>query len=466
MSLSFTKRQLQTLGIAFRYHENVLMPSLADQLKKYGYDVQIGKEVDDCPTFVYGRGQIPILMVAHCDTVHTVGNDGQLANGLAYAISGGHAKLYAHRGNRRIGLGADDRAGVWGITELLYRGFRPHVLFTDGEESGAHGARNAAEVLEDEIKGKDIRFLIELDRMNDDDCVFYDCDNDDAVKFCESFGFKKDNGSFTDICVLMKKWGIAGVNLSVGYYRQHTSYETLHLDELMVTLRRVGKMLTSPPAQRLPFVDRWATTGGYNGYGSSVTADSYAAGYRRHQHPYSHNTSTAFCRVCSKDYDRKDLTLEVGDDGIHLGWKCINDCTAKAEECHYCAAQISRKDAMRRTMGKTIQWECKGSCLNPWNNGAPILRRDGYYHLRSGLESKKALALGFQMVYGATHNIEEEIKDMTEEDIVLLASDLWEKEKLSLDDYCPHCRRFTSIVLQNCMTCNGHVYIKAQSSLR
>jgi len=180
-----------------------------------------------------------MLLVAHIDTVH----DEQPPT-LCYDPA--RKMLWSPDG-----LGADDRAGVWGILEVLKRGYRPHVLFTDQEESGGGGAISAARDLK-----PDVRFMIEMDRRGDNDCVFYSCVSKMAVKYCESFGFKHAEGSFTDISILMPSWRIAGVNLGIGYYNQHTFGEYLRVDEALHTIDRVCKMMESPPLRVIEYEAR------------------------------------------------------------------------------------------------------------------------------------------------------------------------------------------------------------------
>lgn len=87
--------------------------------------------------------------------------------------------------------------------------------------------------------------IFQLDRRGSEDCVFYDCDNPDFVKYIESFGFVEAYGTFSDISVIAPEWEVAAVNLSVGYYNEHTNHEYLRLDELETTIERVEKMLAA-----------------------------------------------------------------------------------------------------------------------------------------------------------------------------------------------------------------------------
>lgn len=213
----------------FKMSAQDVLTKVRKDLAAYGYkNITVGKE------FVYATGSIPILLVAHVDTVHTVPSTTILydrAQGLLWSPEG---------------LGADDRAGVLGILELLKRGHRPHVLFTDGEEYGGTGAREVTKTVPD----NGVLYAIELDRKNGDEAVFYDCDNPEFTKYVLSFGFKHALGTFSDISILCPHWNIAGVNLSAGYYNEHTRAEYLNLRGLWRTLERVEQMLAQKPAKR------------------------------------------------------------------------------------------------------------------------------------------------------------------------------------------------------------------------
>ena len=76
--------------------------------------------------FLYASGELPVLLVAHLDTVHH-----QTVRDICYSAE------------RRIvmspqGIGGDDRAGVFTILHIIRRA-RCHVLFCEDEER--HPAR-------------------------------------------------------------------------------------------------------------------------------------------------------------------------------------------------------------------------------------------------------------------------------------------------------------------------------------
>ena len=75
------------------------------------------------------------------------------------------------------------------------------------------------------------------------DCVFYDCDNPDFEEYVESFGFVMNFGSFSDISAICPQWKVAGVNLSIGYYNEHSQTETLNIGQMFSTIYKVRNML-------------------------------------------------------------------------------------------------------------------------------------------------------------------------------------------------------------------------------
>jgi hypothetical protein len=144
-----------------------------------------------------------------------------------------------------FGLGADDRAGVYAALQIhkkMPANSKPLLLFCDEEEKGGVGAREAAEDLESFIK-KNILFMVEYDRKGKNGAVFYNKESKRFKKFVKRFGFTEETGSFSDIASLGKKTGVAGVNLSAGYYNQHTLHESLNAFQLEKNIATGLKMI-------------------------------------------------------------------------------------------------------------------------------------------------------------------------------------------------------------------------------
>lgn len=214
--------------------QETLRRIMAKYLKEKYNDLKFTKE------YILAKGNIPITLVAHLDTVFKFPPE----------------EFFYDRKKNVIwspdGLGADDRAGVFAIIQILKTGLRPHIILTTDEESGALGA---SAVIRDYPQAfTEMRYLIELDRRGTNDCVFYDCDNEKFSNYIESFGFTQNYGSFSDISVLCPAWGIAGVNLSIGYKDEHSYQERLYVSAMLATIDKVCKMLREAPKDSFKYI--------------------------------------------------------------------------------------------------------------------------------------------------------------------------------------------------------------------
>ena len=229
-----SEQDYKSFKIIAKMSEGKLLRTLKETLKQvYGKEKVIATK-----DWIVAKGEIPIALVAHLDTV----------------FNSPPIEIYYDREQGVIwspqGLGADDRAGVFSIFKIISDGYKPHIIFTTEEEWGGIGARNLA------MKScpfEDLRYIIELDRANKKDCVFYDCSNDEFQKYIEQFGFKTAFGTFSDISELCPIWNIAGVNLSIGYVNEHSFLEVLHTSHMLRTIVKVENMLSNVPKSSFDF---------------------------------------------------------------------------------------------------------------------------------------------------------------------------------------------------------------------
>ena len=114
-----------SLAAILKMRQKELKHSLAKELRKKGYQVSNDKG------YLYALGEIPVLLVAHLDTVHQ-----QSPQILCYSPD----KKYLMS---PYGIGGDDRAGVYMILRII-QAARCHVLFCEDEETGGNGAREFA----------------------------------------------------------------------------------------------------------------------------------------------------------------------------------------------------------------------------------------------------------------------------------------------------------------------------------
>ena len=184
--------------------------------------------------YVPGKRKDRVLLVAHADTVFPVPGKHEviLDDGDIY-----------RSGDMDYGLGADDRAGCAILWLLKNSGHS--LLVTNNEEIGSLGAANIRDIHKELFEElNDHQYILEFDRRHAKDYKVYDIPVTDEFKsFIEdSTGYTEaDKYSSTDITRLCGK--ICGVNLSVGYYREHEPEEYLVFSEWMNTLNVAREML-------------------------------------------------------------------------------------------------------------------------------------------------------------------------------------------------------------------------------
>lgn len=189
--------------------------------------------------YICAEGTIPIALVAHLDTVFK-----HPPKDIFYDQK--KKVMWSPQG-----LGADDRAGIFAIIQIIKSGLRPHIILTTDEEVGGIGADLLSK---NGNPFADLRYIIQLDRRGNADCVFYNCNNTEFIDYVESFGFAEAYGIFTDISILCPAWKIAGVNLSVGYVNEHSFIETLYLNALNSTINKVKKMLIEEDIPKFDYI--------------------------------------------------------------------------------------------------------------------------------------------------------------------------------------------------------------------
>lgn len=203
-----------------------LKVKLAEELTRY-YD-----NITVADGYIYAEGNLPIMLVAHMDTVHK-----EPVKQIVYTDEGNII-------SSPQGIGGDDRCGIYMILNII-KTHRCHVLFTEDEEIGGIGASKFTESeFCEEMQGQ-FMYLIELDRKGNSDAVFYECDNPDFEEFIidDESDFKFDIGSYSDICDLGPALGAAAVNLSCGYYNAHTLQEYVNLKEMHENIEKVKRIL-------------------------------------------------------------------------------------------------------------------------------------------------------------------------------------------------------------------------------
>ncbi len=199
-----------------------------------------GKNVN----YVYlpGTRKDRVLLVAHCDTVWDVD---YWRNERTQTLR--LDKNDCYRGtNFGCGIGADDRAGC--AVVYLLRNSGHSLLVLDGEEYGSISAQYVRKNLPDLFREwNDHSYMIQLDLRNATEYKYYSLPvSQEFVRFIEDeTGYTyAGEKSGTDIVTLCQS--VCGVNLSVGYYNEHTDKEYLRYADWLHTYRIVEKLLQKP----------------------------------------------------------------------------------------------------------------------------------------------------------------------------------------------------------------------------
>ena len=242
--------------------------------------------VIDEPGFLYAKGKVPVLLVAHMDTVH---------NEQCKEINHVNDKISSPQG-----IGGDDRCGVFIIMNLV-KELNCSVLLCEDEETGAVGARNftkatykykddsGEEIDVKYIENLGVNYMVEFDRKGNNDAVFYSCDNKDFIDFVEDMTcFKWARGSFSDISVLMPAAKLSGVNLSCGYYNAHQLNEYVIYDEMMDTLEAAKAMIKEKCEKPFEYVAKKYEYPKYN-YQSYHSSTYQPCRYYPAQDPYENS---------------------------------------------------------------------------------------------------------------------------------------------------------------------------------
>ena len=155
------------------------------------------------------------------------------------------------------GLGADDRAGVYGVLQVIKK-YKCNVLFVCDEEYGQRGSKNFVRSPYFEDFKKKNNFLISLDLSGKKRMKFYDTTNKDfidAISKITNFKVEESGTHIADLSILVKGYksdttgaefdgcGLAGVNLCCGYENEHKLNEYVDMNVLESTILFVEEII-------------------------------------------------------------------------------------------------------------------------------------------------------------------------------------------------------------------------------
>lgn len=264
---------------------------LAIALENSGYTEIVNED-----GYLYAKGDVPVLLTAHMDTVHLE----KIKDFYEYH----NKKKKQHIISSPQGIGGDDRCGIYMILEII-KTHKCSVLFCEDEEIGCKGSQKfcKSKHIADLV---DMKYMIELDRRDNSDAVFYQCDSKEFTKFIEdNTGYKTAHGSCSDISYLAPAAKVAAVNFSCGYHNAHTTSEYVVMEEMFNTIKVVKKLL-DVDCEQFEYVKKTYGGGYYGGYGNlgnygrswySGCYDDYYAGY------YGGHSGSGYGNDIDDDYE-------------------------------------------------------------------------------------------------------------------------------------------------------------------
>lgn len=157
--------------------------------------------------------------------------------------------------HKQIALGADDTNGICCALQLLKVIPDLKVCFTTEEEIGFLGAEYASDNIDFFYN---VSYLIQADRHGKSDLITHTNGIDSASEvwlqeisgIMAKYHYQEEWGIGTDIGVLAEKLQLSAVNISCGYYSEHTVNETTVIPELQNCLNFMEEILKTVPLDK------------------------------------------------------------------------------------------------------------------------------------------------------------------------------------------------------------------------
>lgn len=193
---------------------------------------------------VKGDSDVYPAMVCHMDTVHKIRDKFTIYSYL----DEGQKVLLAKEGTdgREIGIGGDDKNGIFATLEMIKRHDAIKVAFFVDEEIGCLGSDAV-----DLDFFSDVGYVMQLDRWGNSDLIndmYGDTTSKDFDKVVrpvmKEYGYEFTNGLATDSLTLHENnVGVSCVNISCGYYMHHTNREIINTNELWAAINFADEMI-------------------------------------------------------------------------------------------------------------------------------------------------------------------------------------------------------------------------------
>jgi len=198
---------------------------------------------------IKGKSKTYPCVVSHMDTVHSFVSDFTI-----YTRQKNKDILFAKSNKQKVGIGGDDKCGIFACLYLLKVVPEIKVVFFSREEVGCKGSDKVNHRFFD-----DCRYIIQLDRKGNKDFIQAYCGKKTvshtfsseigAVK--KKYHYKTAIGTVTDV---MKLWnnriGISCINLSCGFYNPHSPSEYISIKDLWHSIKFTKEIIQTLKPKR------------------------------------------------------------------------------------------------------------------------------------------------------------------------------------------------------------------------
>lgn len=236
-------RQLYLIN-SYSGHEDEIKRFVLQQISDL--PLQIEEDAFGNILITKGKAEKYPCVAAHLDEVHQPS---------VRKLHDEDGRIYAtDENNENVGIGADDKNGIWIVMQLLRQvDVMKAALFVREEKATFEGYRHGSDDC-DLAFFDDVKYVLECDRKGVGDLVTYCykrelrlCDDDFIPQdIMQKYGFAPVEGGVTDV-VHLKERGlpIPCCNISCGYYNAHKVEEYTTISELLICLEFVKTIILS-----------------------------------------------------------------------------------------------------------------------------------------------------------------------------------------------------------------------------
>ena len=268
-----------------------------------------------------GDADVYPCIASHMDTVHDIVDDFRIF--YHDDKKDGNRILTAGANGKQLGIGGDDKCGIYACLYMLESLDVCKAIFFTKEEVGLIGSSTI-----DHEHFTNIGYIIQLDRWGASDfiCKYsgdYTVSDEFLTKALEpmkQYGYKEQSGLITDSINLWdNSIGVSCVNVSCGYYQHHSASEYIDTNEfwnsVLFTLSLMKKLgnkeyVSVPPKPIYKSTDKYFKKwGSYNEF--DYTKDDFDEVFDEYNKPLAGSEELLYDNIDwdAADWDVVELVL-------------------------------------------------------------------------------------------------------------------------------------------------------------